>query len=444
MNYPSEIPPQTLIDRRYEVVKTLGQGGFGRTYLVKDTNRFGDYFVLKEFVPQTTQEYAVNKSRELFEREAKVLNQLEHPQIPNFYRWFQEDERLFLVQQFINGKTYAKILAERQEKNQAFNQPEVIQLFKDILPVLDYIHRNNLIHRDVSPDNIILCSKAEKPILIDFGVVNQNTATQVASGGVSSGRTTVGKQSYSPIEQLTAGICYPNSDLYALAVTALNLLTGRPPVELRNSYDGGWHWRSQTKVSDSFAAIIDKMLSQNPVDRYKSASEVLAEINKFAGGDPTVIINEAPDSSNGDRQEPNKNEIGIPLIAGGVSTLAILGGIFFWQSPNISGVCDALNNCSTNQEYEAQYREIANRVEPTLNVARSDNNLNTYSYGQLNSLKEQLANFVIELETTPRDRKITDEIDQTLADVKQQLKRVEKAMEPEMPNSIFENPQVNN
>jgi serine/threonine protein kinase len=347
VNYLSEIPPKTLVDRRYEVVKTLGQGGFGRTYLVKDERSFEDFFVLKEFVPQATNEDAVNKSRELFEREAKVLNQLEHPQIPKFYGWFKEGERLFLVQEFVDGKTFDQILTERQEQNQAFNELEVIQLLKDVLPVLQYIHDNRIIHRDLSPDNIMLCHQTNKPILIDFGVVNQRTET-LASGAIISGGTTVGKQLYSPIEQITAGICYPNSDLYALAVTVLNLLTGKSPIELRDNYDGSWRWKKHVKTSDSFGQMIDKMLSQTSKERYQTAQEVLDELNKFTNSVPAKNSQHSPS-----KQDDQDQVFSSPLILGGVATMAILGGLFFWQSPNVSGLCDALNNCSIDNDYPA-------------------------------------------------------------------------------------------
>jgi tetratricopeptide (TPR) repeat protein/tRNA A-37 threonylcarbamoyl transferase component Bud32 len=358
VNYLSEIPPKTLVDRRYEVVKTLGQGGFGRTYLVKDERSFEDFFVLKEFVPQATNEDAVNKSRELFEREAKVLNQLEHPQIPKFYGWFKEGERLFLVQEFVDGKTFDQILTERQEQNQAFNELEVIQLLKDVLPVLQYIHDNRIIHRDLSPDNIMLCHQTNKPILIDFGVVNQRTET-LASGAIISGGTTVGKQLYSPLEQITAGICYPNSDLYALAVTVLNLLTGKSPIELRDNYDGSWRWRKHVKTSDSFGQMIDKMLSQTSKERYQTAQEVLDELNKFTNSVPVGNSQHSPSKQN-DRDRVFSSL----LILGGVATIAILGGLFFWQAPNISGLCDALNNCSIDNDDPTADKDHKQAIKP--------------------------------------------------------------------------------
>ena len=431
MNYPSAISPGTLVDQRYQVVKILGQGGFGRTYLVKDDRRFEKYCVLKEFVPQATNEYVITKSRELFEREAKVLNQLEHRQIPKFFGWFKENERLFLVQQFVDGKTYADLLVERQKKHY-FDEAEVIQLLQDILPVLSYIHQNNLIHRDVSPDNIMRCQKAEKPILIDFGVVNQTTPTQVAGGAMNPG-TTVGKQSYSPPEQITRGICYPNSDLYALAVTALNLLTGKPPRELINDEDGSWQWRKYVNVSQSFARILDKMLSQIPQERYQSAQEVLHALDPQIP--PTKITPEASD-----RQKFSV----LPLAFGSVATIGIAIGLFFWLTPNLQGICETLNNCSPALEAEAEYQRIAEQAEPIVAISEDDDNLKTYDWQQLQDLKQKLGKIAIDLETIPASNKISAQVEQTLATVKTQIERVDGELGLGMPDNMFKNPKVNN
>jgi tetratricopeptide (TPR) repeat protein len=285
---------------------------------------------------------------------------------------FKEGERLFLVQEFVDGKTFDQILTERQEQNQAFNELEVIQLLKDVLPVLQYIHNNRIIHRDLSPDNIMLCHKTDKPILIDFGVVNQRTET-LASGAIISGGTTVGKQLYSPLEQITAGICYPNSDLYALAVTVLNLLTGKSPIELRDNYDGSWRWRKHINASDSFAHMIDKMLSPTSKERYQTAQEVLDELNKFTNSVP------AGNSQHSlSKQDDRDRVFSSLLIQGGVATIAIFGGLFFWQAPNISGLCDALNNCSIDEDYPVADKDHKQAIKLNPNYPNHPNEAQTY------------------------------------------------------------------
>ena|GEM_PF-6477498 len=282
MNRLPALSPDTLINKRYLIQQVLGQGGMGRTYLVSDQQCFNQLRVLKEFVPGSTEQYVINKSRELFQREAEVLHKLDHPQIPNFYGHFEEEERIFLLQDFINGKSYRQLLQEHLKQGKTFSETEIIQLFKDLLPVLDYIHQEKIIHRDISPDNIMLPNQegtVNKPVLIDFGVVKKvEQETIVATQ--NSGGSLVGKIGYSPIEQIRYGVCYPSSDLYALAVTALVLLTGKDPEELIDNYSLKWQWKKYVSASNNFAEILDKMLEEIPGNRYQSAQEVLANWQK--------------------------------------------------------------------------------------------------------------------------------------------------------------------
>lgn len=282
------MPLETLINNRYLIRRVLGQGGFGRTYLASDLHCFNEPCVLKEFLPTGAEDYQVQKSRALFEREAKILYQIEHPQIPKFLACFEDTERLFLAQEYIKGKTYSTLLRERlAEQGQAFSEAEVTQWLKDLLPVLDYIHQHNIIHRDISPDNVMLLHEKNLPILIDFGVGKQ-TIGQLQSqdfNGVNNSNpvslvsnvSCVGKIGYAPREQIYMGHCSPSSDLYALGVTAVVLLTGKSPEVLMDGYSLEWQWRNYAQVSPGLAQILNKLLADKPKDRYQSAKDVLAD-----------------------------------------------------------------------------------------------------------------------------------------------------------------------
>ena len=276
-----EINPGNLINNRYLIQKFLGQGGFGKTYLALDTQRFGEPCVIKEFISTNSKPEIIQKSRNLFEQEARILYKIDHPQIPKFKAWFNDQERLFIVQEFIDGKTYSQILNERlAKKRQAFSEAEIRTWLSDILPVLDYIHSQHIIHRDISPENIMFGHKQGKPILIDFGVVKEkftqffavNSNQQQLRGSV------VGKIGYSPPEQLRMGYCYPCSDLYALGVCVIVLLTGKAPFMLINE-SLEWRWESYIKVSDSLNRILRKMLAEKPTQRYQSAKEIFAQLH---------------------------------------------------------------------------------------------------------------------------------------------------------------------
>lgn len=277
------IPPGTMLQNRYRLLKMLGQGGFGRTYLAEDQGRFQEKCVIKEYTPAQTDAYALQKSRELFQREAEVLWQIRHPQIPQFHATFEQGKRLFLVQDFVEGPTYSALLEERKGEKYPFSEAEVLHLMEQLLPVLQHIHQQNIIHRDISPDNIILRQSDQKPVLIDFGVV-KDLAGKVQGDTAPAKGTTVGKLGYAPPEQLQTGKASPNSDLYALAVTAIVLMTGREPQALLDETTMTWHWQSLLpRINPRFAQVLNRMLSPRPQNRFQSATEVAQVLRSLAG-----------------------------------------------------------------------------------------------------------------------------------------------------------------
>jgi serine/threonine-protein kinase len=302
----AEIPFGTLIGKRYLIQRVLGQGGLGRTYLAYDTHRFSEPCVLKEFAPSGSGEYHLRKSRDLFEREAKLLHKIHHPQIPKFLACFEEDGRLFLVQDFVNGKTYSALLRERQQRGAAFSEPEIVQWLLHLLPILDYIHERGIIHRDISPDNIMLPDGEPLPVLIDFGVGKQTILpTQTPDEDESSweqdsfvGKMTfVGKLGYAPREQIAMGRCSPSSDLYSLGVAAIVLLTAKDPTLLVSRGSLEWEWRSFSKTSEELALILDRMLAEQPQQRYQSATEVLTALRSL-GGEGETMLSQPPPAAN--------------------------------------------------------------------------------------------------------------------------------------------------
>jgi serine/threonine-protein kinase len=296
------IPLGTLLQKRYRVTKILGQGGFGRTYLAQDTACFDELCVLKEFSPNDRSKEALKKSKELFQREAQVLYQINHPQIPKFRANFDEQKRLFLVQEYAEGKTVAKTLSERLKERQTFNEAEAVEFLHQMLPVLSYIHGMGIIHRDISPDNIIFRDRDKLPVLIDFGVVKDGVTQLEVSTEVHQG-TTVGKAGYAPNEQLQTGEAYANSDLYALAVTVVVMMTGRKPESLIDKSTMNWKWHQWVPtLSPWFAKILNKMLSRVPSNRYQSATEVaqaLRAVSDFVGNSTTSGYPGTPTTTGG-------------------------------------------------------------------------------------------------------------------------------------------------
>ncbi|MFB2938050.1 SUMF1/EgtB/PvdO family nonheme iron enzyme [Aerosakkonemataceae cyanobacterium BLCC-F154] len=272
-----------LFRNRFRVIRLIAEGGFGRTYQAEDIDRLNDPCVIKQFVPQVQGTAALNKAAELFKQEAKRLYELgEHPQIPRLISYFEQGKRLYLVEEFIQGKT---LLEELQQST--FSEEQILQILTDLLPVLQFVHENKVIHRDIKPDNIIRRQTDGKLMLIDFGGAKQVTQTILAKP--ATGIYTLG---YAAIEQMSGHPCY-GSDLYSLGATCVRLLTGCLPVPdtfgdlndpLYNSHEARWLWREYlqkkgVKVSNQLGEVLDKLLAHLPKDRYQSAAEVLQILN---------------------------------------------------------------------------------------------------------------------------------------------------------------------
>ncbi|HEY9874091.1 MAG TPA: serine/threonine-protein kinase [Candidatus Obscuribacterales bacterium] len=273
---------QLLLRNRYRVIKPIGGGGFGRTYQAEDTDCMNGACVIKQFLPSPNIQAdpaSLQKATELFNQEAVRLFQLgEHPQIPRLLAHFEQDKRLYLVQEFIDGQN---LLTELQQQG-AFSEEKIWQLLADLLPVLKLVHDSDVIHRDIKPENIMRRRKDGKLVLIDFGVSKQATGRVLGTAG-----TTVGTPGYAPIEQMR-GQAYPASDLYSLGVTCVALLTECLPMESgsTNLYDvleDRWIWRERlpdgTNISPTLGQVLDKLLQERVRDRYQSADEVLQAIS---------------------------------------------------------------------------------------------------------------------------------------------------------------------
>jgi serine/threonine protein kinase, bacterial len=295
----NQMTSSTMLGDRYRIKNEIGQGGFGRTYLCEDVNRFNELCVLKEFAPQVQGTAFLIKAEELFEREAGVMYRLQHPQIPRFREMFRSNRngvgQLFLVQDYVGGENYQQLLRQKLQQGQRFSEAEITEFLTQILPVLSYIHSLGVIHRDISPDNLIKRTMDGLPVLIDFGGVKQvavNAATQFVPSNQPNHQiaTRLGKVGYAPSEQMQRGVVSPQSDLYALAATSLVLLTGLEPQDLIDPQNLIWNWREHVRLSPHFASVLDRMLQLRPSDRFASAQDVLngmssKTFNNFA---PTI------------------------------------------------------------------------------------------------------------------------------------------------------------
>lgn len=274
-----------ILDGRYMSVKLLGRGGFAAAFLARDRRIPGmRYCVVKQFQPAgNVSQNQLHIAQQLFEREADVLAQIgnEHEQIPDLYAFFsvtvpsfnqlnQEDQFFYLVQEYIDGQNLEEELTQKGK----FSELEALYVLQEILKILQFVHDKGIIHRDIKPSNIMR-RRDGKLFLLDFGAVKQ--VTNVASGATNSS-TGIYSMGFAPPEQVNGNRVFPCTDLYALAVTILTLLTGQPATQLFDPLINQWIWRSQVTINPYLADILDKMLLPAVNLRFQSADQVLVEL----------------------------------------------------------------------------------------------------------------------------------------------------------------------
>ncbi|MDU8913557.1 serine/threonine-protein kinase [Aestuariicoccus sp. MJ-SS9] len=283
-----ELPAGTLLCQgQFRIKCYLNAGGFGITYLAYDSlNR---NVVIKECFPgamccraegtvrlrSKSHEMDFERVVALFEREARALAQLQHPNIVGVHQIFQDNGTAYMAMDYIDGRDLFEVLEDQPEP---FSPEEVERILGHLLSALSFVHKNGILHRDISPDNILLTPDGQ-PVLIDFGAARESAvrATRVLS------RIHTVKDGYSPQEFYLSGSAQDqSSDLYALAATIHHLITGYAPPNSNHRLAAV----AQNKAdpyeplagtvpgySHSFLSAIDTCLSLFSSDRLASADE---------------------------------------------------------------------------------------------------------------------------------------------------------------------------
>jgi serine/threonine protein kinase len=262
-----------LLRDRYKIIQALGRGGFGVTFLAQDVTLPGHPLcVIKQLCPKVRSKEALRRATERFEREAKILGQLgSHSHLPGLLDYFELQEEFYLVQEYVRGSN----LVQEIKRHGPQSETSVKRFLVEILPVISYIHQNQVIHRDIKPPNIIRCQDDGRLVLIDFGAVKEQIAEASAVSQKSPTTQFVGTVGFAPPEQLALRPVY-SSDIYATGITCLYLLTGKPPIEFdADPYTGEIRWKQLTDVSHHFGRVLDKMMHPESQARYQSAEQVL-------------------------------------------------------------------------------------------------------------------------------------------------------------------------
>ncbi|MCT7950338.1 tetratricopeptide repeat protein [Ancylothrix sp. C2] len=286
-----------ILDRRYQILEFLGEGSFAKTYLAIDTRRPGNpQCVIKHLRPTRNSAKSLQAARRRFQREVQILEKLgrKHDQIPTLLAYFEAKQDFFIVEDFIPGPCLVRELVA----GKPWAEKATLNLLRELLEILVFVHSHGVIHRDVTPKNIIRRLPDRKLVLIDFGAVKE-----IAKDGLEMQipRTiATGTPAYMPLEQFQ-GNPQLNSDVYAVGMIGIQSLTGVTAKELpklKNPSEKNPElslWQEQVKISHQFAIFLQKMVDDDCYLRYHSAAEALTDLYKMCDDAegfqlPTTII----------------------------------------------------------------------------------------------------------------------------------------------------------
>lgn len=401
-----------LLNNRYQVIKVLGAGGFGETSLAEDIHLPSRRcFVIKELKPINHDPATSQLVQQRFEREAAILENLGETsdQIPKLYAYFPENGKFYLVQEWIEGQTLSSIIESKGKLSEAV----VKEILLSLLSVLDYVHSKGIIHRDIKPDNIILRSQDNKPVLIDFGAVKETIRTVVNPAGNAVQSIVIGTPGYMPSEQAIGRPVYA-TDIYSLGLTAIYLLIGKSPQELEtHPQTGQILWQQYAAgISPEMVQVLTQAIEPRPGDRYTTASKMLyalksahnlsSKTNIYSHANTaTISLSPPPAYSSATtpiiREIPNPGKqqkpfiiIGSVIVGGLVGAVAVSSLIRSPQNPNSVPTNSSIireNNTSVTPTDSPEIPEtsLTPQTQPTISNPRQIQPVNSNPSSENNS-----------------------------------------------------------
>ncbi|MDJ0726329.1 MAG: serine/threonine-protein kinase [Prochloraceae cyanobacterium] len=272
-----------ILASRYQLLKILGKGAFGTTYLAKDILLPNTPLcVVKKLNPVVKDDDSLTIARRLFSTEAESLQKLgEHPQIPRFLGFFEENEQFYLAQQYIEGHS----LSEELSSSKIWSELEIIELLYDCLNILKFIHAQNVIHRDIKPDNLIRNKENNRLVLVDFGAVKEAISQSQIIPTIA-----IGTQGYMPSEQAMGKPRF-NSDIYAVGIIAIQALTGLEVSSFGEDKKGNILWYGREDINPKLTKILNKMTRYHFKERYTSAADILKDLERLDSDEISIADN---------------------------------------------------------------------------------------------------------------------------------------------------------
>ncbi|MBW4634352.1 MAG: tetratricopeptide repeat protein [Iphinoe sp. HA4291-MV1] len=356
---------------RYQIISHLGGGGFGETFVACDTQLPGSpQCVVKKLKPQANDPDTLQTARRLFDTEAQVLYKLGiHDRIPQLLAYFEENQEFYLVQEFIEGHD----LSQEIILGKPLNQDQVICLLEEILNILEFVHQQQVIHRDINPRNIIRRKPDDKLVLIDFGAVKQITTQVITPSGKTKFTVAIGTPGYIPSEQAQGNPKF-SSDIYALGILGIQALTGLSPEELEKDAERSEIiWQNHSSISDDFAKVLNKMVCYDFRERYPSAGVTLQALNDLKNSQSRIMTLSLPISNNNLNnnlktiKKPKKNKL-IKFLAV-ISLIGICVGASLYIAHAINSVNATELYKQANTLYELQrYQDALSGYKKAVNI----------------------------------------------------------------------------
>lgn len=355
----------TLVGR-YQITNYLGGGGFGETYVANDTHLPGlPQCVVKKLKPQSGDIATLEIARRLFDTEAQVLYKLgTHDRIPQLLAYFEENAEFYLVQELIVGNN----LSQELRPGTIFTENQVISLVQEILEILDFVHQQKVIHRDVNPRNILRRQQDGKLILIDFGAVKQITTKLVNSPDTTKSTVAIGTPGYTPGEQ-AQGTPKFSSDIYALGIIAIQALTGLSPEQLEKDPETNEIiWQNSATVSPEFAQFLNQMVCYDFRQRYASATIALQALQNLHKNTSETIVFSPAILPNQVKNSPVKKGIFWKLPLGiFVLVIGAVGGIFIINRLNNKNAIELYHQANTLLQLQ-RYQEALTIYEKARDI----------------------------------------------------------------------------